>query len=143
MLSFVIKLFIATKSYFQYIISFFIKFIFSVDPSITNPDQLLLKSKNLVLASVYVSTPNSINILFGIIHKNDISFNNFLDTEYKNNPKLLNDLIIKFKSSQTITDDPMYHVFLSFLFFINFIENYEGPFDSNSIRENYNYNYKS
>ena len=72
----------------------------------------------------------------------DISFNNFLNTEYKNNPKLLNDLIIKFKSSKTITDDPIYHVFLSFLFFINFIETYEGPFDSNSIRVNYK-NYKN
>lgn len=67
----------------------------------------------------------------------DISHDNFLQNEYKNNSQLLNMLLQKYVKEKIIFDDPTYHVFLSLLFFIDFLENYNGPYKSTDIRKSY------
>ena len=73
------------------------------------------------------------------------NYDKFLNNAYLNNNNNCNLLIQNFvkKIKQSLIDkknyisDPMYHVFLSFLFFINFLEKYDGSYDSNNIRDNY------
>lgn len=67
----------------------------------------------------------------------DISYDGFLANGYLTNSKIKNKLIENIKNSKNIIDDPMYHSFLSVLFFVNFLENYEGDYTSEDIRKKY------
>ena len=42
-----------------------------------------------------------------------------------------------FKNKTYIIDDPTYHAFLSVLFFVNFLETYNGDYTSKDIRKKY------
>jgi len=67
----------------------------------------------------------------------DISYDEFLINGYLKNSKIQNTLIQNIKNKHTIIDDPMYHSFLSVLFFVNFLETYEGNYSSEDIRNKY------
>ena len=70
-------------------------------------------------------------------NQSDISFDNFLENNYPLNSKIQNIMLKKIKSSDKIIDDPQYHVFVSFLFLVNFLESYKGDLNTNVMRENY------
>jgi hypothetical protein len=65
----------------------------------------------------------------------DKSYNNFLINEYKDDTN--SKLVKKFKLSKKNYDDPEYHVFLSLLFFTDFLNNYEGSFKNKDIRDKF------
>jgi urea transport system substrate-binding protein len=67
----------------------------------------------------------------------DISYDEFLINGYLKNSKIQNTLIQNIKNKHNIIDDPMYHSFLSVLFFVNFLETYEGNYSSEDIRNKY------
>jgi urea transport system substrate-binding protein len=67
----------------------------------------------------------------------DISYDNFLKNGYLTNSKLQNTLIQNFQNKNIIIDDPMYHSFLSVLFFADFLETYEGDYSSEDIKNKY------
>jgi urea transport system substrate-binding protein len=67
----------------------------------------------------------------------DISYDSFLNYNYEKNNEISNKLIKHFKSAEYIIDDPTYHAFLSVLFFTNFLNEYEGSYDSKEIRKAY------
>jgi urea transport system substrate-binding protein len=68
----------------------------------------------------------------------DKSYDKFLEEEYNFNPILENKIIKNIiKNKKEIIDDPMYHAFLSVLFFIHFLESYNGNYTSKNIRNNY------
>jgi urea transport system substrate-binding protein len=69
--------------------------------------------------------------------QDDISYNTFLEHNYKQNNEISNKLIKNFKSLNYTIDDPTYHAFLSVLFFTNFLNNYNGSYESNEIRKQY------
>lgn len=69
--------------------------------------------------------------------QNDISYDTFLEHNYKQNNEISNKLIKNFKSLNYIIDDPTYHAFLSVLFFTDFLNNYNGSYESNEIRKQY------
>lgn len=65
----------------------------------------------------------------------DKSYNSFLKNEYTDS--INSKMNQKFRSSSKHYDDPEYHVFLSFLFFIEFLEDYDGPITNKDIREDF------
>ena len=70
----------------------------------------------------------------------DTSYDVFTKKGYLTNSKTQNILIqnVLDKHNKNITfDDPMYHSFLSVLFFVNFLETYEGDYNSEDIRTKY------
>jgi hypothetical protein len=67
----------------------------------------------------------------------DISYDEFLKNGYLTNSKIQNILIKNIKDKNIIIDDPMYHSFLAVLFFVNFLEKYEGNYSSEDIRNKY------
>jgi urea transport system substrate-binding protein len=67
----------------------------------------------------------------------DISHDSFLENGYLSNSNIENILIQNFKNKNNIVDDPMYHTFLSILFFIHFLETYQGNYSSEDIRAKY------
>jgi len=75
----------------------------------------------------------------------ETNYDTFLNNAYSNNNNNSNLLIqnivknmkIALNDKKNYISDPMYHVFLSFLFFVNFLENYDGSYDSKNIRDNY------
>lgn len=69
--------------------------------------------------------------------QNDISYDSFLAQNYKNTNKISSLLIQDFKNSNSIIDDPTYHSFLSVLFFTDFLNTYEGSYDSKDVKEQY------
>lgn len=69
--------------------------------------------------------------------QNDISYDTFLEQNYTKNDNISNILIKDFKQSKYIIDDPTYHAFLSVLFFTNFLNNYNGSYESTQLREQY------
>jgi ABC-type branched-subunit amino acid transport system substrate-binding protein len=80
---------------------------------------------------------------FNIGEKN---YDTFLNNAYPNNNNnncnlLIQNFVKNIKqiliNKKNYISDPMYHVFLSFLFFINFLEKYDGSYDSKNIRDNY------
>lgn len=77
--------------------------------------------------------------IWNYVH-HDISYDTFVESQYPNNPEILNQILKKFKSTYINIDDPMYHVFISWLFFVEFLEKYTGPYDSDSVRKNYKLN---
>ena len=67
----------------------------------------------------------------------DLSYDEFLINGYLTNSKIQNILIQNIKNKNIIIDDPMYHSFLAILFFVNFLETYEGNYSSEDIRKKY------
>ena len=67
----------------------------------------------------------------------DISYDDFLINGYLLNSKIENILIQNIKNKHNIIDDTMYHSFLSVLFFVNFLEKYEGNYSSEDIMNKY------
>ena len=67
----------------------------------------------------------------------DVSYDDFLINGYLTNSKIQNTLIQNIKNKNIIIDDPMYHSFLAVLFFVNFLETYEGNYTSEDIRKKY------
>jgi len=68
----------------------------------------------------------------------DISYDEFLINGYLKNSKIKNKLIENIKNEKKIIiDDPMYHSFLAVLFFVNFLEKYDGDYTSEDIRKKY------
>jgi urea transport system substrate-binding protein len=67
----------------------------------------------------------------------DISYDDFLMDGYLTNSKVKNILIQNIKNKNIIIDDPMYHSFLSVLFFVNFLETYQGDYSPEDIRHKY------
>lgn len=70
----------------------------------------------------------------------DTSYDVFTKKGYLTNSKTQNILIqnVLDKQNKNITfDDPMYHSFLSVLFFVKFLETYDGDYNSEDIRTKY------
>jgi len=67
----------------------------------------------------------------------DMSYDSFLKNGYLTNPEIENILIKNIVNKNIIIDDPMYHSFLAVLFFVNFLETYEGNYSSEDIRNKY------
>ena len=49
--------------------------------------------------------------------------------------------LLPISRKKTIVDDPTYHAFLGLYFFITFLQDYDGDFDSKSIRTSYENSY--
>lgn len=67
----------------------------------------------------------------------DVSYKDFLTYGYLSNTYNQNELIKNFVDKKIMIDDPMYHVFLSVLFFTDFLETYNGDWTSTDIRTKY------
>ena len=72
--------------------------------------------------------------------QSDQSFDTLLKKNI-NNDYPSDKLITNFKKKDGIVDDPTYHAFLGLYFFITFLQDYDGDFDSKSIRTSYENSY--
>jgi urea transport system substrate-binding protein len=67
----------------------------------------------------------------------DRSFKPFIEDGYARNPYICNQLLKNFYNSNYVIGDPEYHCFLSFLFFVEFLERHKSSFDAKTIRNAY------
>ena len=104
-------------------------------------EKLYKKSKKKIISEIFPVMSFSLSEDEIITYNTEWIYGNYFVWNYSQTDILYksfsNKLIKTFIKSNNIIGDPQYHIFISFLYFINFLNKYNGLYDSKSIRANF------